>query len=293
LIYQGDFAEVEQQFQKVPKPDARMIGALAFSQLGQGRVGDAAETYKKLAATGAFGASFAAAGIADLAFYEGRFTESVRLFEEGVAADLAAKAPDRAALKLSSLAYVHLARGDRTAAAATARRALQRSTVAPIRFLSGRVFVEAGDLARAREIAKEFATSLGVENQAYGKIIEGNVALKSGDARRAIDLLTEANGVLDTWLGRFDLGRAYMQAKGFFQAEAEFDRCIQRRGEALALVQEDPTYGQLPMAYYYLGRVREELGTVSVADSYRKYLEIRGQSSQDPLLSEVRKRITK
>ena len=30
---------------------------------------------------------------------------------------------------------------------------------------------------------------------------------------------------------------------------------------------EDPTYGQFPAVYYYLGRVREELKTASFADA--------------------------
>jgi hypothetical protein len=75
------------------------------------------------------------------------------------------------------------------------------------------------------------------------------------------------------------------------QADSEFDRCIQRRGEALTLVDEDPTYGQFPVVYYYLGRVREELKTASFADAYREYLRIRGTSGEDPLLKEVRKRV--
>ena len=292
LDYAGKFVEAEQEIQKVAKPDARIIGAQAFSLLGQERVQEAAEAYKKLAATGAFGTSFAAAGLADLSLYQGRFAEAIKLFEEGAAADLAAKNRDAAAMKFTSLAYAHLMKDNRAAAAAAARRALDNSTVAPIRFLSARIFAETGDLPRARAIAEAFAAEVGDEHRAYAKIIEANIELRR-NPQRAIDLLNEANGMLDTWLGRFDLGRAYMQAKGFFQAEAEFDRCIQHRGEALALVQEDPTYGQLPLAYYYLGRAREEIGTVRFDDSYGKYLEIRGQSTDDPLVSEVRRRMSK
>ena len=46
----------------------------------------------------------------------------------------------------------------------------------------------------------------------------------------------------------------------FPQADAEFDRCLKRRGEALALfLDEEPTYSYLPPVYYYQGRVREGL----------------------------------
>ena len=125
-------------------------------------------------------------------------------------------------------------------------------------------------------MAAAFTSQLAAEQQAYGKILEGGIALKTGDAKQAIKLFTEANETHDTWLGHFDLGRAFFAAKAFPQADSEFDRCIQRRGEALTLVDEDPTYGQFPAVYYYLGRVREELKTASFADAYREYLKIRG-----------------
>ena len=80
------------------------------------------------------------------------------------------------------------------------------------------------------------------ESQAYPTIIQAGV-VKNEDRAQAIKLLTEANQILDTWLGHFDLGRAYFEAGAFPQADSEFDRCIQRRGEALAFIDEDPTYG--------------------------------------------------
>ena len=59
------------------------------------------------------------------------------------------------------------------------------------------------------------------------------------------------------------------------RADGEFDLCITRRGEALSVMDEGPTFGRLPMAYYYRGVAREEVGTANFADSYREYLKIR------------------
>jgi eukaryotic-like serine/threonine-protein kinase len=42
--------------------------------------------------------------------------------------------------------------------------------------------------------------------------------------------------------------------------------------------------------HYYKGRVREGLNNPGFADSYRAYLEIRGKSTEDPLLPDVRRR---
>ena len=53
---------------------------------------------------------------------------------------------------------------------------------------------------------------------------------------------------------------------------------------------EGPTYGQgFPLVYYYQGRVREQLKTASFADAYREYLKIRGASTEDARVPEVRK----
>jgi hypothetical protein len=46
----------------------------------------------------------------------------------------------------------------------------------------------------------------------------------------------------------------------------------------------------MPSVYYYQGRVREALGSAGFAESYRAYLGIRGDSKEDPLLPEVRRR---
>jgi serine/threonine protein kinase/tetratricopeptide (TPR) repeat protein len=290
MDYAGDFAGAEQEVRALKEPPARAVLALAFSQLGQGQLQEAAASYRKLAATGVFGAAFAPAGLADLALYEGRFGEAAKIFEEGAAADLAAKNPDPAANKFASLAYVHLLQGQKDAAASAAEKALATSNVVPFRFLAARILVETGAIARAQAVAADMVSQLAAEPRAYGKIIEGEIALKARDFPQAIKVLTEANGVIDTWLGHFDLGRAYLEAKAFAQADSEFDICIKRRGEALSLLNEDPTYGHLPPVYYYQGRAREGLQTSGFAASYREYLKIRGNSTEDPLLPDVRKR---
>src|SRR5262249_4769112 len=143
-----------------------------------------------------------------------------------------------------------------------------------------------------RPVATALSSEPVAERQAYGKILEGNIALKTGDARLAVKALTDANTLLDTWLGHFDLGRAYLALGSLLEADSEFDRCIKRRGEALALIDEDPTYGYFPLVYYYQGRARQGMRTAGFADSYRKYLEIRGKSTEDPLLPEVRRAAT-
>jgi hypothetical protein len=129
------------------------------------------------------------------------------------------------------------------------------------------------------------------EPRASAKLIEAEIALARGNSSEAVARATEANALLDTWIGHFVLGRAFLAAGLFTQADSEFERCIRRRGEALALfLDEEPTYRYFPPVYYFVGRVREGLKTERFTDAYQTYLSIRGKAGEDPLLSEVRRR---
>jgi hypothetical protein len=97
--------------------------------------------------------------------------------------------------------------------------------------------------------------------------------------------MSEATRLLDTWIGHFELGQAYLAAGLNTQASSEFDRCVTRKGEALSLFLDDqPTSGIFPDVYYYQGRAGS-------ADGYTKYLEIRGKSTEDALAQDARKRM--
>jgi tetratricopeptide (TPR) repeat protein/tRNA A-37 threonylcarbamoyl transferase component Bud32 len=290
--YATDFQTGEREARAIQDPDVKGLLALAFAQLGQGQLGQAMETYQKLGTIGtAQGASSAASGLGDLATLEGRFSDAVRILEQGAAEDLASKNAARAAEKFAALAYAESLRGHKRAAMAAVDNALKNGESAKTRFRAAQSFVEVGEVDRARPLIAGLAAELQTEPQAYAKIAEGELVLKTGDPRQAIKILTEANALLDTWIGHFDLGRAYFEAGALTQADSEFERCIKRRGEALSLFMDEvPTYAYLPPVYYYQGRVREGLNNAGFAESYRAYLAVRGASKEDPLLPEVRRR---
>jgi len=290
--FTGDFQTGEREARTALEISPGEVAQLNLgeAQLGESKPSEAAETYHGLEKFGPRGASLAASALADLALYQGHFSEEVRLLEQGANADLQANTPENATSKFAALAYAELLRGQSRAAVAAAEKALANGQAIPVRFLAGRVFAEAGDTAQAKKMADSLAKETHAEPQAYGKIIEGKIALKQGDSRLAVKDITDANNLLDTWIGRFELGRAYLATGQFAEADSEFDRCIARRGEALELFMDNVvTYGYFPYVYYYQGRVRQGLKTPAFADSYRTYLSFRGQSTEDPLVAEVRK----
>jgi len=293
--FAGDFAASETDARtalKISPSAAQGFLVLAEAQLGQGEINKAAESYHQLERFGAPGVSTANAGLADLAAYQGKYSEAASILEQGATADVANKMSDNAARKYAALGNIEILQGHNAAALSDIGKALANSQSTSIRFLAAITYVDAGDLAKAQKLATSLSSELTSEPQADGKIIEGLIALKRKDSNDAVKQITAANNLLDTWIGRFELGRAYLEAGAFTEADSEFDECAKRQGEAIELFMDNvPTYAYFPPVYYYQGRVREGMKSDGFADFYKTYLNIRGQSTEDPLVPEIRRRI--
>ena len=292
--YGGDFATGEREAQTALEINASFSAylALAEAQLGLGQMAQATETYHKVEKLNELGASLAASGLADIASYQGRYSDAARILEQGMAADLAAKNADSAAEKLAAVTRLHFLRGEKGPALAAVTKALSISQSVPVRVLAARILVELGETAKAQKLADGLVSEVQPETQAYGKIIRGDLAFQRGEKNEAIKMFTDANQLLDTWIGRFELGRAYLEAGQFVEADSEFDRCMKRRGETLEIFLDNvPTIAYFPPVYYYQGRVREGLKSPGFAEPYRTYLSIRGQAGEDPLLAGIRRRL--
>ena len=157
--FAGDFQTGEREARTALEISPGEVAQLNLgeAQLGAGKVSEAAETYHGLEKFGARGASLAAAALADLAMYQGHFSEQMKLLEQGADADLQAKTPENATNKFAALAYAQLLRGDSKAAVASAEKALANGQTVQVRFLAGRVFAEAGDTAQAKKMADSLA----------------------------------------------------------------------------------------------------------------------------------------
>jgi len=293
--YAGDFQTCEREGREVrrlnPSYEEGFL-VLAYAQLGQGQLPQATETYQGLQKLGARGASLAASGLANLALYEGRYRQARQILEKSVTTDVAAKQRDQAAEDFAMLAYAELLQGDKQSALAAAEKALANSQIAKIRFLAARVFVETGETAKAQKLAASLGSELQAEPLAYAKLILGEAALKDHDTKQALQLLTEAKNLVDIWLVHFDLGLAYLDAGLFVEANSEFQRCLERRGEAMELFTDDmPTYTYVAPVYYYLGRTEEGLRSPGAANSYWKFVTIQEKGDGGPLFQDAKKRL--
>jgi tetratricopeptide (TPR) repeat protein len=293
--FAGDFAGSEREARTALSINPKAWGGylvLAEAQLGQGQIENASQSYHQLESFGPDAASTAAAGLADLAAYQYKHADAVSILRRGAAADLAAKNNDGAARKYVMLAKIEESQGNHAAALADTDKAIAQSQIASIQFLAASTYADAGEFAKAQKLATNLSSSISTESQAYGKIIAGLIAVKKKDFNEAIRQITAANNLLNTWIGRFELGRAYLEAGAFTQADAELDQCMKRRGEAIELFDDNvPTYAYFPPVYYYGGRAREGLKSAGFTEFYRSYLGIRGQSSDDPLVAEIRHRL--
>ncbi len=292
--FASDFATSETEARKAIELSPNAAQAylvLAEAQLGQGKLPDATDTYHHLETFGAAGVSTAADGLADLAAYQGKYADAAKILTQGAAADAAGKMTDNAARKYASLANVEELQGHHAAALAAIAKSLAGSQSTSIQFLAARLYVDAGDLPKALKQATELAAQPASEPRAYSKIILGMIAAQKKDSKEAIAQITAANALMDTWIGRFELGRAQLGAGDFKDADATFAECITRRGEAVELFDDNvPTYAYFPAVYYYQGMAREGMKVQTSADSYKAYLGIRGQSVDDPLVAEVHKK---
>jgi tetratricopeptide (TPR) repeat protein/predicted Ser/Thr protein kinase len=296
-MYGGNFEEAIDESREILKINPQFSKALlciALAQLGEGKADEARMTWQQMAGMGKEGASSAALGLADLALYEGRFHDVITSLPGAITADLADKNVSEAALKRIALAQAYEATGERAKAITAVQAALRDRTDEPVAFPAAQIFLEAGEERQAEAIESKLNSSFDAQPRAYAGVIGGLVRLKHKDYQDAVSALQAAQKLSDTWLGRLALGRAYLEAGLFAEADSESDNCIRRRGEATAVFFDDePSLRYLPAAYYYRGRGREGLHVASAAEDYRIFLGIKAQSEADPMVADAKRRLPK
>lgn len=293
-MYAGDFdaAIREQQavLQMNPSFALAYVGT-ALPQLAEGRNAEAEQTYHRLEQVNPQGASQANMGLADLALYEGRASDAIQILNKGITTDLQNKDADGAATKFAALGEAYLLQGRAVEARGAAAKALSSSSDDGILFSAARLYLGAGDFKQSLVLARRLAAKIEPDPQAYAKVMEGEIALEQKNPQEALQLFQQARQIADTWSGRFDSGRAYLEAGAFAEADSEFETCLKRRGEATALfLEEVPSYHLFPPVYYYLGRAQQGLKSPAATDSFKTFLTMKTKGI-DPLVADARRRI--
>ncbi len=295
-MYAGQFEDAIHEQQAVldlnPTYPTAFVG-MGLSQLALDQPDAAADTFKKLAALDARSASIARLALADVALYQGHTTQAIATLTPAIATDISSGDKGAAALKHIAMGDALLSLGKSPQAASEAQAAMSLSSDDAVIISAARIFVASGKIDDAGKIAKTLSVRLEADPQAYAKIIEGEILLKTGKIPDAVRAFQDAQKISDTWLGHFDLGRAYVEAKAYTEADSQFETCVKRRGEVTALfLDESPTFHLYPPVLYYRGRAQEGLGSPSAAQSYKAFLAIKEKGDPDPMIQDARKRAT-
>jgi serine/threonine protein kinase/tetratricopeptide (TPR) repeat protein len=296
-LFAGDYNSAEKEIHALIKLDPEywdVYVCKALVELAQGQLTRAMETYQYLENHSDYGASLATTGLADIAFYEGRLSDTKSILEKGIRIDIQNGQEYIAADKYIILAQTYLLEGKKDLAVGATEKAIEIAKREEFQFSAAEIFIQADQEDKARDLAGELQKNIEPLNRAYSKMIGGELSLKRGDVSGAIDLFQEAQNLVDIWLSHFMLGRAYLEANAFSQAYSEFNICLKRRGEVSSVYFNDlPTYRYLPPLYYYLGRAQEGLNSDQAADSYNAFLIIKEKGDGDWMVEDARQRINK
>jgi tetratricopeptide (TPR) repeat protein len=297
MLYSGDLGAAQRESKAVLARNPSYEKAFAVTAMAQvidGQLEAGIKTYDQLRGISQLGSAMALTGQADLAMYQGRFAEAISMIEKGTPADTANPANDSALAKILIEAEAQLALNRPEQAVRLARRALDLNEKDAVAVIAARVFMQAHQEKEAQRLAATLQQRLSPEPRAWAKVIEGEILLTHGKTADAIQALNDSQKHVDTWMSHFDLARAYVQAGAHVDAHSELDLCLKRRGEASSVFIEDylPTVRYLAPVYYYAGRAQDGLGNPQNAESYyRSFLQIKGQSEADPLVTEARTRL--
>jgi tetratricopeptide (TPR) repeat protein len=195
-----------------------------------------------MAESGVRGASLANIGLADIALYEGRFDDAIAILDDGIATDQSENNERGVGTKTVALAQARIANGD----VAGGVRIIDNLAVTRDDgqlIPSAEIYAAAKQFDDSFRIAENYREQLRPTARAYANLIDGINAYHQGEYILAIDSLRAAIENADLWIVRYYLALTYLEAGYPAEATAEFDACIERRGEAGNLFFDDvPTW---------------------------------------------------
>lgn len=294
-MYLGDFEMADRAADRAIEVDAsfhKPYLAKAIAALSRRDFEAAEANYELMARQGGDTAeSLATSGRADMALLRGQPEDAARILKRGIRFDT--RSGNERGAQRKQLTYAQaLAWAGEEAAAREQLAALEASDSPALLVPLGRLLVSVGDLDEARLVREQLGNSLLPGNRAAGDLLEGNILLAQGQFGPAIDALNASIDREDSWLARFDRGRAYALAGSYAEALSEFELCLERLGEASSIFLDDqPTFHYSAELYYWLGMARAELGNLnSSREALEIFLALQGRLDS-PLVADARRRL--
>jgi eukaryotic-like serine/threonine-protein kinase len=292
-MYAGEFETARSIADNLVKSDNVYFKAylpLAIAQLSAGDINSAKKSYSAMSQLGTRGSSLSKTGLADIALSSGDAEVAISTLHTGILEDEEAGNTYYQASKQILLAEAQTALGLRKEALSSIDAALSSSTSIAIRVSAAMLFIQLNESEKALEIANLLGQRLQSEERAYGQLIEGSIALHEGSFIEAVDTILGSINKADSWLARFQLGKAYFKAEAYVEALSEFETCQTRIGESTALYLDDiPTFRRSIELSYWLGNVQQELGiTNNAIKNLQSYLD---HKKSGPLTNDARTRL--
>jgi serine/threonine protein kinase len=258
-VYAGDLSGATREAEQAVRTDPNLVAA--YVPMAAAAALTAPESahlpYERMAAIKPEGASLAAVGLADLALYEGRHGDAARILELAITDDAHFGNRRGLATKYLALAEARVGQGRTGDAVVAVERALDASRHESVLLPAARLFLTLQRESEAVALARELHARATEQARAYAGIVNAEIAMRHGDAMRAIEDLRAITAATDLWLARFVLGTAYMQSARYADAVAEFALCDTRRGEATMLFMDDvPTIRYLRLLDDWTRRAR-------------------------------------
>ncbi len=294
-MYAGDFTASIEISDSLMADDPEFYVAYlarAVSSAMKGAPDKADADYQAMAALNPQSASIAALGRADLLLFQGKAGEAVTLLDGAIDSDLAAKYSYLAINKLITRARAHELLGNKGDATASLEKALELNPSAGQRALIGLEFVEMGDYTKAGNITQPLKHMLQAQARSWWSIVQGESLLAQGEIVPAVDELNKAIELADLWRARLAKGKAYLKAGYHAEALADFEACLERRGEATVILLDDqPSINHIPELYYWMAQAQWGLGMKEAATSSMETFLARRVGLKDPLSEDGRKRL--
>ena len=244
-MYAGEFETLRSEANLVLEQNPEYFKAYMFlgiADLVDGDAESARSRYARMAEVSEPARSLSAIGLADIALYEGDGAAAIEILQAGLAEDRAADNQRGLSAKLVALAQAQLLTDDVASAMGTLEQvegSREDGHLVPM----SEIYAEQGEYDKAFAVAEGFRQQFRPTARAYADLIDGINAYHQGEYVPAIDSLQSALQHADLWIVRFYLAKAFLDAGYPAEATAEFDACINRRGEAGNLFFDDvPTW---------------------------------------------------